>query len=240
MKNILLLSTLQEDTLNALKTALAQAEDQPLTIVLMLLHETPNDVSAAFWLRKMQSNFTPFEESILAQCQQMASFHPNCKLRIQQQFSLSGPLLRHLMETFEIGLIIVPQSFLKSTKSQNKYCLQLLKKGHTPILQLPAELEESRFSKALYLENEESNVPVADLPKMAGGHFSFRIISQAKIFDLNNQQEMTPVYNTIHKNGIDLLIETRKPKKIRTSQKNKPALNDHFGLPVLSVCESAY
>lgn len=240
MKNILLLSTLHEDTLNALKTALAQAEQNPLTIVLMLLHETPDNASAAFWLRKMQSNFTPFEENILEQCRDMVSFHPNCKLRVQQQFFVSRPLLRHLMEAFEIGLIIAPQSFLKSSKSQEIDCLRLLKKGNVPILQLPSELEESRFSKALYLENEESNVAVTDLSKMAGGHFSFRVISQAKIFDLNNQQEMTPVYNTIHKNGIDLLIETRKPKKASISPKNKPALNDHFGLPVLSVCESVY
>lgn len=240
MKNILLLSTLHEDTLGALKTALAQAEEDPITIVLMLLHVSPDDASAAFWLRKMQSNFTPFEENVLEQCRQMVSFHPNCKLRIQQQFSISRPLLRNLTEAFEIGLIVVPQSFLKSAKAPERYCLELLKNSRTPILQLPSDLEENRFSKALYLENEQSTVAVSDLPKMAGGHFSFRIISQARIFDPADQHEMTPVYNTIHKNGIDLLIETRKPKKISISKKSKPSLNEHFGLPVLSVCEPVY
>ena len=242
MKNILIPTTLQKDSIQALKAALAQAEaTQSQTITLLLLKEMPETSSAAFWLRKMQNELTPLQEEVLEQCRDMASFHSNSRLNIHQQFSISGPLLRNFIEAREIGLIILPDSFRKSQFEINRYCLKLLKNSNIPILQLASELEEYRFSKALYIENSQSNVQANDLPKMIGGRFSFRIISQAKVFDEQNHEEMTPLlYDAIYKNGIDLLIETRKAQKIGLSKKNTPSLNENFGLPVLSVCEPMY
>ena len=239
MKNILIPTTLEQDTVQALKTALAQAAEKQITIILMQLKESPDAASAAFWLRKMQNDLTPSQEAILELCHDMASFHPNCKLSVQQQFSITKPLLRNFMEACEIGLVIVPNSFAQSRKFLDKHFLQLVKKGKTPILQLSPEFGEHAFSKALFIENSQSHIQAADLPKMIGGHFSFRVISQAKFFDEQNHEEMTPIlYETINKNGIDLLIETRKPEKMKLFKNNNFTLNETFGLPVLSVCES--
>jgi len=241
MNNILIPTTLQKDTVYALKTALSQSEEKSQTIVLMLLRDTPDTASAAFWLRHMQNGLTELQEEILEQCRDMVSYHPNFKLQVHQQFSVSGPLLRNFIEARGIGLVILPNTFRKSQLEINRYCLKLLKNSNVPILQLAAEFDEHQFSKALYIENSDSTVQAKDLPKMIGGHFSFRIISQAKFFDDQNPEEMTPVlYDTIYKNGIDLLIETRKPQKISLSKKHKPSLNENFGLPVLSVCEPVY
>lgn len=242
MKNILIPTTLQQDTIQALKIALAQSEEKkPHTIILMLLKETPDTASAAYWLRKMQSELTRLQQEVLEECRNMASLHTHCKLELHQQFSISGPLLRNFMGAREIGLVILPDSFRKSQKQINCYCLKLLKNRNIPILQLASEFEEHLFSKALYVENSDSNVQVKDLWNMIGDHFSFRIISQAKVLDQQNYEEMTPIlYDAIYKNGINLLIETRKPQKIGLFKKKTTSLNENFGLPVLSVCEPVY
>lgn len=241
MKNILIPTTLQRDTVAALRTALAQNEQSPESIVLMLLRETPDTASAPFWIRKMQSEFTAAQQSVLDECLQMVADKKDCKLNIHQQFSITGPLLRNFIEAREIGLVILPDSFVQSEREVNRYCLRLLKNSKTPLLQLPAETGSYQFSKALYIESSQSQVTANDLPKMIGGHFSFRIISQAKPFDEQNNEEMTPVlYDTIYKNDINLLIETRKPQKINLFKTTKTSVNETFGLPVLSVCEPVY
>lgn len=240
MKNVLIPTTLQQDTIQAMKVALAQSENENCTVVLMLLKETPDTASAAFWLRNMQNELTSLQEEVLEKCRSMVTFHKNCHLNVHQQYSISGPLIRNFIENREIGLIILPDTFRKSEKEINRYCYRLLTNCKIPILQLATDYEEHLFEKALYIENANSNVQAQDLPKMIGGHFSFRIVSQTKVSD-QNPEEMTPVlYDAIYKNGIDLLIETRKPQKISLSKKNKPSWNENFGLPVLSVCEPVY
>lgn len=241
MKNILIPTTLEKDTVQAFKVALAQNATQPQTIFLMLLKESPDVASAAYWLRKTQHEFTPQQEALLEKCRELAAAHPECKLQIHQQFSINAPLLRNFTEACEIGLVILPDSFSRSKLAPNRQLVNLLRKSKTPILRLTPEVEEFAFSKALYLENEASPLAAKDLTKMIGGHFSFRIISQAKFFDEQNHVEMTPIlYDTINKNGIDLLIETRKPEKSRLFKNNSFTEKEHLGLPVLSLSESAY
>ncbi|MGK4566978.1 hypothetical protein [Flavobacterium sp. 3HN19-14] len=241
MKNVLIPTTLLQDTLQAVKIAMAQAEGENCSIILLFLKDTPDTASAAFWLRDMQTELTPLQEEILDKCQELAASLPNCSLKIQYQYGLTSPLLRNFLENKSIGLIILPETFTKSEREINRHSLRLLANCKCPILQLATDYEEHRFAKALYLENEDSNVRAKDVPKMLNGHFSFRIVSQAKVIKTENHEEMTPVLlETIYKNGIDLLIETRKPGKIRLTKKTKKSFNEHFGLPVLSLCEPVY
>jgi len=241
MKNVLIPTNLQQDTLQALKVSISEANGQDCNITLLFLREVSDTASAAFWLRKMNTEFTAAQEDILEKCHEIVSFHDNCTLKFQQQYSVSKPLLKNFIDCKSINWIIVPESFRKSEVEMERYCLKLLSNCEQPILQLSTDFEEHQFSKALYIENGQSALQAKDLAALIGSEFSFSIVSQTKIIDDQNHEEMTPIlYDAIYKNGIDLLIETRKPAKIRLTKKNKPSFHENLGLPVLSVYEPAY
>ncbi|PZQ82052.1 MAG: hypothetical protein DI548_12340, partial [Flavobacterium johnsoniae] len=57
------------------------------------------------------------------------------------------------------------------------------------------------------------------------------------IFNDQKPEEIQPLLTeAITKNNINVLIETRKPKKIKLKNKNF-SINESFGLPVLSLYE---
>ncbi|SCY72048.1 hypothetical protein [Flavobacterium caeni] len=239
MKNILIPTTLQKDTVQAVRVALADAADKPLQIVLMTLEETPDVASAAYWLRKSRNGLDAAQEAVFAECLELAEACPLVKIKMQRQFSMTKPLLRNFTAACEISLSIIPNSFVQSSDLPHRHFLHLLKNSKTPILQLTPECEDAPFTKALFIENTKSQVQAKDVAQLVGGHFSFRIVSQARPFDEANHEELLPaLFDAISKNGIDLLIETRKPQKV--FGKTSVANHENLGLPVLSVCEPAY
>ncbi|MFV5684092.1 hypothetical protein ACM55I_01455 [Flavobacterium sp. GB2R13] len=241
MKNILIPTTLQSDTINAIKTAIKSSNGEQCQLILMLLTDIPDTYSSANLLRNINQDLSITQENVFQMCREIILQSNNCSLKIHHQYGISAPLFRNLMEHFAIELTILTPSFTASKKKINTYCVQIISNSKCPILHLNTNFEEEIFSQALYLKNSDSVLQVEDLQTYVNTLFSIKIVSQAKINDQQKANEIEPfLTDTISKNNINILIETRKPKKLKLLKKEKIALNETLGLPVLSLYEAIY
>lgn len=232
MKNILIPSTLQSDTINAVKTAIQSSNGEQCQLILMLLADIPDTFSSASLLRNINTELNTTQENVLEMCRQIILESKNCSLKIHHQYGISSPVFKNLMEHFTIGLTIITPSFKASKKKINSFCVQIISNSKCPILHTNANFEEEIFSQALYLKNSDSSLPTEDLQAYVNTLFSLKIVSETK----TNESEPF-LTDTIAKNNINILIETRKPKKLKLLKKEKAALNELLGLPVLSLYE---
>lgn len=237
MKNLLIPSTLELDTINAVKVAIQQSKNKSCTIYLALVSEIPDTYSTATFLRSMKSDMTVSQKNVLEYCRELISSSQNCSLKIHNQYGVSTPLMRNLMEHLDIELTILTPSYRSAEKRIHNQFVQILSNCKCPILHLSSNFEEQDLTKAMYLEQNKSRLQIEDLQELIPAHFDFRIVSQATIFNDQNAEDLESLLNeAITKNQIDLLIETRKPKKIKLKNKNT-STNENFGLPLLSLYE---
>lgn len=239
MKNILIPTTLQQDTFIALKAAIKQSAGNNCIITLMLVSDEPDAESASYFLRASKPTYTALQTQVLDTCYTEAISQPNCKLEVHNRCGLSAPLLKNLLEHLGTGLIIVPASYKQERDSIHHYCLNLLANSKTPMLHLTEGCEEQEFNKALYLEHATAQLGVQEVQQLIGSQFNFKIVSHAAIGEQYPDALNTQLSEAISKNNIDLLIETRKPEKLRMKKRKDAYVNETLGLPVLSIFEEA-
>ncbi|WP_447635110.1 hypothetical protein [Flavobacterium microcysteis] len=237
MKNLLIPSTLEQDTINAIKVAIQQSKGKSCTVFLTLVSEIPDTYSSATFLRNIKSDMSISQKNILDDCRDLIAATQNCTLKIHNQYGISAPVMKNLMEHLNIELTILTPSYKSTERRIHNQFLQILANCKCPILHLSPNFEEQDLSKALYLEQTKSRLHVEDLQELIQNNFDFRIVSQAKIFSDQKPEEIQPLLTeAITKNNINLLIETRKPKKIKLKNRDF-SINESFGLPVLSLYE---
>ncbi|MFB9107692.1 hypothetical protein [Flavobacterium gyeonganense] len=234
MKNFLIPTTLKDDTISAVKSAISQSKKMECEIILMMVAETPDSFSSSHFLREMRTGLTKSQEEVLATCRYLIDHTKNCKLKIHNQYGLSLPIFRRVIENFSIKLVILPHSYKQETKRIHQYLVQLAGNQKCPILHLGNE-QFKDFSKALYIETSSANVHVKDVQQFLNENFSYEIVSQtSKTEDYEN---IAPLSEAISKYEIDLLVETRKGEKIKFKKVKKQHINEKLGLPVLSLYE---
>jgi len=234
MKNFLIPTTLKEDTICAVKSAIHQAKNSDCQIVLMLASETPDTFSSSQFLRQMRAGLTSSQEEVLEACRYIIGSTPNCKIKVHNQFGLSSPIFKGIIDAFNIKLVILTHSYKQETKRIHQYLVQLAGNQRCPILHLGLQQIKDDFNKALYIENATANMHVKDVQHFLNQNFSFEIVSQTK--DFQNIEEFTPyLKEAISKYDIDLLVETRKGEKIKFKKTKKQNSNEGLGLPVLSL-----
>ncbi|MEL1256046.1 hypothetical protein AAEO57_19805 [Flavobacterium sp. DGU38] len=236
MKNFLIPTTLKDDTISAVKSAISQAKKSDCEIVLMMVSETPDSFSSSNFLREMRAGLTKSQEEVLETCRYMIDYTKNCKIRIHNQYGLSLPVFRRIVETFSVKLIILPHSYKQETKRIHQYLVQLAGNQKCPILHLGNEQFKEDFTKALYIENSSANMHIKDVQQFLNENFSYEIVSKTSKTD-DNYENITPLSEAISKYGIDLLVETRKGEKIKFKKIKKQNINEKLGLPVLSLYE---
>jgi predicted amino acid-binding ACT domain protein len=237
MKNFLIPTTLKEDTIYAVKSAINQSKDTHCEIILMIVSDTPDTFSSSQFLREMRSELTPNQENILDSCREIIANTVNCSIKIHNQYGLSSPILRRIIDVFAIKLMILPHSYKQETKRIHQYFIQLAGNQKCPILHLGNEQIKDDFNKALYIENATANIHVKDIQQFISQNFSFEIISQTTNHQ-NDFEEFAPhLSEAISKYDIDLLIQTRKGQKIKFKKKKEEEINELLGLPVLSLYE---
>ncbi len=234
MQNILIPTNLSADTLVAVETALTQAQAKDCNIVLLLIHETPGTASAAGWLRRAVPEISAEQESLLDKCFRIVAACENCKISIHRQYAVSTPLFSNLLKSLGTEFAVIPHSFSVSSNRSEQHSMKVLANLRYPLLQLTELPEVQKFERAFYLEKEDEAVGVNLVQKIIRGQFAVRIVGQIKA-DTASVAD-TQLYNAIHKNEVDLLVETRKPQRIRFSKKPS-SFDTELGLPVLSICE---
>jgi hypothetical protein len=239
MKNFLIPTTLKEDTIGAVKKAINLAKGNDCKITLMLISEIPDSYSSpSSFLREMTNSTTVNEENILDICREIVSKVDNCSLKIHNQYGISSPIFKRIIEHFSLNLIIVTHSYHQEEKRIIQNLIQLLDNQKCPILHLGALENQYDFKKALYIENTASTIPIADLQQFINNNFSSEIVSMTSDNEATNLEEFTPyLTEVISKNGINLLVKTRKPKKIKLKKSPKQDNNAFLGLSVLSLYE---
>ncbi|MFA9190925.1 hypothetical protein AAGV28_06025 [Flavobacterium sp. FZUC8N2.13] len=237
MKNLLIPSNLESDTINAIKMAIQHSNGQNCTIYLALVSEIPDTDSSATFLRSMKSEMTVSQKNVLDQCRELITISQNCTLKIHHQYGISAPLMKNLIEHLDIELTILTPSIRNTQKKIHNQFVQILSNTKCAILHLSANFKEQVLTKAMYLEQTMSRLQVEDLEDLIPTHFKFKIVSQAKIFNDQDPEEFQYLLaEAITKNNINLLIETRKPKKIKIKKQN-PSTSQSLGLPILSLYE---
>lgn len=237
MKNFLIPTTLQSDTISAVKAAISQSNNKDCEIVLMLLSETPDTFSSSQFLREMRVGLTQNQEEVLDSCRYIAELTRNCKIKVHNQSSMSAIIFKGIIEYFSISLVIIPLSYKLETKRIHNYLIQLAGNQKCPILHLGLENNKEKFNKALYIEKNNGNMSLEHIQQFLNENFPLEIVSQANSFN-ENFEEAAPLLNAaISKYNIDMLVETRKSQKIRFNKNKSEGFNDKLGLPVLSLYE---
>lgn len=237
MKNFLIPTTLKDDTISAVKSAINQAKSSDCEIILMITSDAPDTFSSSSFLREMRTGLTANQEIVLDTCRYMIEHTPNCKIKVHNQYGLSSPIFKRIIEVFSVKLVVLTHSYKQETKRIHQYAVQLAGNQKCPILHLGTEEPKQDFNKALYIENAHANMHVKDIQQFLNDNFSFEIVSQTSNFDDNYEKFAPYLSEAISKYDIDLLVETRKGEKIKFKKTKKENINEKLGLPVLSLYE---
>ena len=239
MKNFLIPTTLEQDTITAVKSAVNQAKNTNCEIILMMVSETPDAFSSAQFLREMRTALTPSQEEVLDTCRYIISHTPNCKIKVHNQYGISAPIFKGIIDAFDVKLVVLTNSYKQESKRIHQYMVKLAGNLKCPILHLGSEVVKDDFNKALYIENTKANMHVKDVQQFLSQNFSYEIVSQTANFDDNYEKFAPYLSEAISEYDIDLLVETRKSEKIKFKKAKKESVNDRMGLPVLSLYETA-
>ncbi|TRW26572.1 hypothetical protein FMM05_04120 [Flavobacterium zepuense] len=238
MKNILIPTILEADTVGAVKTAAKHASGQNCAVVLMLLCDVPDTYSAGYLLQKITPGYTAAQSAVLNKCKEIIKNTPNCVLQVHIQHGISAPLLKGLIEHKGIGLTILTTSYKQEQQKIHRYCTALLLNSKCPLLHLGQNCTGQLLSKAMYLEQEKTTVGLQEVQDMINDRFSFTIVSRAMLASEQDPEDLAPMLaEAIFKNDIDVLVETRKPEKVKLNRKSHSVVNEALGMPVLSLYE---
>ncbi|RYD90891.1 MAG: hypothetical protein EOP54_23320, partial [Sphingobacteriales bacterium] len=215
MKNIMIPTTLEADTVSAVKTAVRHASGQSCNIVLMQVCEVPDTYSAGYMLHKIMPGYTKAQSEVLTKCKAAIAATPHCRLQVHMQYSISAPLLKNIIEHKGIGLVILSQSYKLETEKIHQYCTRLVLNSKCPILHLGHNTSGQPLNNALYLEQEREGLALHEMQAHLSSLFSFTIVSRATVAEEQNPKDLAPLLaEAIFKNDIDLVVETRKPDKL--------------------------
>lgn len=237
MKNILIPTTLQQDTVSAVRAAIRQSAGNNCIITLMIVSDIPDVESAAYFLRTTRPAPTISQTKVVNDCWEAALATPDCNLELHNRYGLSAPLLKNLLEHLDTDLIIIPQSYKQQREHIHHFCLGLLSNSKIPILHLTEDCEEQEFNKALYLEHTTAQLGLQEVQQLVGCRFNFKIVSHATIEERHPNELGSQLTEAIAKNNIDLLIETRTAGKVKTKKQKAATVNEMLGLPMLSIFE---
>src|SRR6218665_3849799 len=134
MKNFLIPTTLKDDTISAVKSAVNQSKDTESEIILVLVSEAPDTFSSSSFLREMKSGLTKSQEEVLETCRYIIDHTPNCKIKVHNQYGISSPVFRGIIETFEVKLVILTNSYKQEKKRIHQYFIKLAGNQRCPIL----------------------------------------------------------------------------------------------------------
>jgi hypothetical protein len=237
MKNILIPTTLQTDTIAAIHSAIRQADNHDCEIILLFASEAPNTYSSSQFLREMKIGHTADQEEILDNCRTIINQTPNCKIKIHNQCGLSSFIFKGIIDLYTVDLIVFPNSYKQETRKINQYLLQLATNQKCPILHLGQEQKDLNFSKALYVKNNQAKIGLETIQHFLNKYFPLEIVSQTTTANEDQDDVLRYINEAISKHDIDMLVQTRSTQKIKFKKTKKEDLHEKVGLPVLSLYE---
>lgn len=223
MQNILIPTTFEADTLQALKVATDVKRHNAGRVVLLSLSAVSDSIIDLLFLSPQDHIDTGKHKKLK---QNWHRFTVQNKVTVEtkehHQFGMSRPILTQLLERFDIDMAIVPLSFQQSRQHIHRFLLKLLHESHCPLMLLPTEKQESEvIQRALFLDNPAVSLTasIENLP--------FHIIHQSMLQD----QHERPLKRVIDDHRIDLIVLGKRNNE--TSEDNTDILG--LGIPVLTI-----
>ncbi len=242
MKNILIPTTLKDDAIKAVKTAVRNGNGDSIKIVLLMFSEMPGGITDLLFAPQSGYELSLQEQQVLDDCRKYVRDFDRISLNIHHQYGVTAPLLRNIMDHHGIGLTILTPSYKAETNYIHLQTVQILENSKCPILHLTDKVEELALDQAIFVENAATHLSMKEIQLMLKQEFAIRVVSQAKIDQNHSIEELSPVLaETIEKNNISLLVETRKTEKRKIGLKkknNQNSLAELLGVPVLSVSDN--
>jgi hypothetical protein len=237
MKNFLIPTTLNSDTIIAVETAINQSKGINSKIVLLFVSDEIDTFSTPHLLREMNSLITIKEQTVLYECRALIEQNPNFTMDFRRQFGITTPLFKNLIQFYATDLILFTPSFLLSKKTIHSYLVQIIENQKTPIFQLSKNKSNS-LNRAVYIENSYSRLNLDDVQEFLKTQFPSQVISQILKKEEDNSEYINSLLSEIlSKEDIDFVIETRRRENIKNKVGKKSRVNQHFDLPVLSLYE---
>lgn len=232
MKSILIPTDLSDDLQPAVRVALSCIPDRFSELMLLIPGTNTNATSGSGVLRQMNNRLSERQFEVLDTCRDLASAE-DIRLKVHIQNSLSAPIMKNLLQTFGIGLIIIPGSFSTSSKPDFRNCLKWISSSRLPILQL-CDTAPVSMKNALFVENESDRIAIGELQQEINRRFPIQIVSQAKLSEEDSLLELLKAESSLK--DIDLVVRTRPSGKKKAAH---PEFHEELGLPVLTFSESA-
>lgn len=240
MKNVLIPTTLNSDTLKAVKAITANMHNGNTKIVLLLLSEMPDGITDLLFSSRSAGEISFDKRQVLDECRKYTETFKNVSFHVHHQYGVSGPLLRNIMNHYNINLTVLLPSYRVEKESVHKQAVSILGNCSCPLLYLPETLESLVLDQAIYLEKEPTRISMEEVQRMLRQEFDIRVVRQAKLNGYS-EEELKPVLSeTIDKSNVGLLVETRKPQKPgwRVANKAQISLAGKLGVPVLSIIDN--
>ena len=240
MKNVLIPTTLNSDTLKAIKTIIANMHNGNTKIVLLLLSEMPDGITDLLFSSRSAGEISFDKRHVLDECRKYTETLKNVSFHVHHQFGVSGPLLRNIMNHYSINLTVLLPSYRAEKESVHQQAVSILTNCSCPLLYLPETLESLALDQAIYLEKESTRISMEEVQRMLKQEFDIRVVRQAKLNGYT-EEELKPVLaETLDKSNVGLLVETRKPEKPgwRSTSKAQLSLAGKLGVPVLSIIDN--
>lgn len=224
MKSILIPTTYEFDTTQALKAAADMYRVQTGEITLFSVSEIPDSITELLFLASYDGVDFQQRETVLQfwhdyQTRQRIT----ANVSMHHQHGMTRPVLKHLLNRFNPDLVIIPQSFQQSKQFIHQFTLKLLHQSECPLMLLPArEFSHKGIQRALYLDEA--------VKKLAGDvqQYPFHVIHHSMIANA----EADSIRSIIEEMQIDLIV---KGKRKKGSSDHQEANMADLGLPILTI-----
>lgn len=242
MKNILIPTTLKQDTLQAVRTVIKNVREDNVKIVLLMISEMPDGITDLLFASRSSVETSVQEQRVLEDCRRYVAGLDYVSLRVHHQYGISGPLLRNIMNHHDIELVVLTPSFKREKASIFRQAVKLLVNCKCPLLHIPEKAEELALDQAIYVDNSPANISMEEVQKMLSLEFDVRVVSQTKLQQGQSTEDLAPeLVETIERHNIDLLVETRKTEKRGWGAgriEGHVSLAEKLGVPVLSLVDN--
>ncbi len=221
MKNILIPTNYNADTLEALRISAAMKQSDEMQVTLLSASHVPDSIIQLLFLSQG-------EESDIKKSKLLVKYREDCRQRNQlalavnehHQYGMSRPIMSQLLERFKTELVVIPFSMQQSKSHVDQLMLKLLTGSEVPLLFLPSEgAAPEDIHRALFLDDIESAgmEVIQNLP--------FHVIRQSMV----KTSGLQSVNSMINNFRINVIVLTKG------NQRKFAQPISEFNLPVLTV-----
>lgn len=222
MKNILIPTTFEADTLQAMKIAAYMTENKG-RIVLISSSEISDSITELLFLSAKDHINTSKRDALRCAWKEYR-IENNISMVAEEhhQFGMSRPVMQKLLEGFEADIVIAPPSVQQSKQYIHKLLLKLLHKSDCPLMLLPEKEQATEtLQRALFLD-ERTHPLSASLQQLP-----FHVIHQSMIQEHKNQS----LNALVDQLNVDLIVQAKRNDESAEEHVDVT----HLGLPVLTV-----